>query len=282
MKTGNIKRSTLFLYVLYGVICFTLIAVSCTRSTQDYPPRTKENTWVFLLAGQSNMAGRGKIESQDTVTHPRIWTINDHGTVILAKEPLHFYEPRNAGLDCGMSFARTLVEATPDSVHILLIPTAVGGSSIDQWLGDSLHRDVRLLSNFREKMEIAKREGIVKGILWHQGESDASPGRIPLYPEKMSKLFQMFRTMAGNDALPILAGETGSYGKNKQNRDLINAGIHSYAATDPNTHVISSASLPHKGDGTHFNSESLRTLGQRYAKEFLSRYHGDANANKKR
>lgn len=277
MKTRNIKRATL---LLYSTACFILIAsLSCTQNVRDDAQRTKENTWVFLLAGQSNMAGRGKIESQDTVKHPRVWSINADGVVIAAQEPLHFYEPRVAGLDCGMSFARTLIEEVPDNVHILLIPTAVGGSPIDKWLGDSLHRNVRLLTNFSEKMEIAKREGDVKAILWHQGEGDATPDRIPPYPEKMSRLFRTFREMAGNDSLLILAGETGSYGKNKENRDLVNAAIWKFAADDVNARVISSANLPHKGDETHFNSESLRTLGQRYATEYLRYYHKDQEAN---
>jgi len=59
----------------------------------------KKKTWVFILAGQSNMAGRGVVEAEDTITHPRIKTIDKNGNIILAKEPLHFYEPTMAGLD---------------------------------------------------------------------------------------------------------------------------------------------------------------------------------------
>ena len=46
-----------------------------------------EKVWVFILAGQSNMAGRGKIEAEDTISAPRILTINDKGDIIPAKEP---------------------------------------------------------------------------------------------------------------------------------------------------------------------------------------------------
>src|SRR5690349_3264118 len=93
----------------------------------------KENTWVFILAGQSNMAGRGQVEPADTIPNERIFTINQKGEVITAKEPLHFYEPNNTGLGSGLAFAKTLINQVPDSVSILLIPTAVGGSSISQW-----------------------------------------------------------------------------------------------------------------------------------------------------
>ena len=36
----------------------------------------KENVWVFILAGQSNMAGRGLVEPQDTIHDSRVFSIN--------------------------------------------------------------------------------------------------------------------------------------------------------------------------------------------------------------
>src|SRR5687767_8499965 len=60
----------------------------------EYPQRLpkKKNVWVFIMAGQSNMAGRGFVEPQDTVSNARILAINKDNEIILAKEPLHFYE----------------------------------------------------------------------------------------------------------------------------------------------------------------------------------------------
>src|SRR6185369_16921932 len=97
----------------------------------------RKNKWVFILAGQSNMAGRGLVEPQDTIPSARILTINKNGKLIIAKEPLHFYESTLTGLDCGLSFSNAIVKEFPSTISVLLIPTAVGGSSISQWLGDS-------------------------------------------------------------------------------------------------------------------------------------------------
>jgi hypothetical protein len=119
----------------------------------------KENVWVFILAGQSNMAGRGKVEPIDTIPDSRIFTINKEQELILAKEPIHFYEPTMTGLDCGLSFGKELLKKIPDSISLLIIPTAVGGSSIDQWINDSTYRNVTLLTNFKEKIEIGKKYG---------------------------------------------------------------------------------------------------------------------------
>lgn len=225
----------------------------------------KKNVWIFIMAGQSNMAGRGVVEAQDTLPHPRIITINQAHKFILAKEPLHFYEPELTGLDCGLSFARKLATEIDSSITILLIPAAVGGSSTQQWLGDSLHRKVKLQTNFREKIQFVKKHGIIKGILWHQGESDAEPHLIPGYEERLRKAFAELRSHTGIPKLPIFIGELGSYSKNQENWNLINKAIHRYSSKDKNSFVIHTQDLKPKEDNVHFNSEGQRLMGERFA-----------------
>src|SRR6188508_3316248 len=232
----------------------------------------KENVWVFIMAGQSNMAGRGIVEPEDTVSDKRIFSITKDGQVIIAKEPLHFYEPERTGLDCGLSFAKTLITKIPDSVSLLIIPTAIGGSSIRQWLGDSVFRNVKLFSNFLSKVEIAKQNGIIKGILWHQGESDANEKDIPLHKQRLHVLFSKFRSAIGNNELPVLLGELGSFSENPVNFNLINKAIHEYASEDKNSTVISTKDLKDKGDNLHFNSNGQRTMGKRFAKAYLNMF----------
>ena len=229
----------------------------------------KKDVWVFIMAGQSNMAGRGYVEPQDTIASSRVLTINKNNDIVLAKEPLHFYEPKMTGLDSGLSFAKNLLEEIPENTSILLIPTAVGGSSISQWLGDVNHRDVKLLSNFKEKVALAKKYGKVKGILWHQGESDANPKRIAQHDENLTALFKTFRKSVGNKKLPILVGELGSYSKKEALWSQMNTIINERAKGDQYMSVIKTADFIDKGDAVHFNSESQRLLGKRYAEAFL-------------
>ena len=227
----------------------------------------KKKTWVFILAGQSNMAGRGVVEAEDTITHPRIKTIDKNGNIILAKEPLHFYEPTMAGLDCGLSFAKALIRDCPDDVSILLIPA---GSNIRQWLGDSVHRGVKLLSNFKEKTALAKQYGTIKGILWHQGEGDANEKGMPVYKENMTKLFGIFREEADKKKLPILLGELGAFNINAAKQiKQINQIIVDDASADKHTAVIPTSDLDHKGDNLHFNAAGQREMGIRYATAML-------------
>lgn len=245
------------------------IGLYACKSNKQVTSTSKRQTWVFLMAGQSNMAGRGVVEAQDTITDARILTINKDYQIVRAKEPIHLYEPNLKGLDCGLSFAKTLLKDIDKSVTILLIPTAVGGSSSRQWLGDSVHRNVQLMTNFRQKMEFAKTNGIVKGILWHQGESDANTKAIPQYKENLKKLFGIFREYAGNDKLPIMIGELGTYSKSPTEWNAINEIIRQYVASDPNAYLVSTSDLKHKGDFIHFDSEGQRLMGQRLADAYL-------------
>jgi len=237
----------------------------------EYPARlpAKNKVWVFVMAGQSNMAGRAFVDAQDTLAHPRIFTINVNNHLILAKEPIHFYEPLVAGLDCGLSFAKRLVQTLPDSVSILIIPAAVGGSSIRQWRYDSVHRKVQLFSNLVEKISIGKRYGIVKAILWHQGESDANEKDVVNYQKSLTHLFKMIRDEAADVTLPIITGGIGLFKKDTTYQHIINKEMENIRLADKNIHIIQTDDFTDKGDKLHFDSGSQRLMGERMADAFF-------------
>lgn len=239
-----------------------------SKSIEDVKIYNKNNVWIFILVGQSNMAGRAKIEPQDTVTNERILTIDTNGLLMKAKEPLHFYEPSMMGLDCGLSFGNTLLKLVPDSVSILLVPAAIGGSSIDQWIGDSLHRGVKLLSNFKKRSAKSLKYGTLKAILWHQGESDANPTRAITYYQKLNDLFAQFRNELGSEQLPILTARIGLFNNPNKNQKLINNAIKLNADKDPFTFLIKSNDLSDKGDQLHFDAKSQRIMGERFARKY--------------
>lgn len=248
------------------LIAFYLVMTSGIAISQQFPE--KENLWVFVMAGQSNMAGRGIVEAQDTVTNSRIWTIDKDSKWVLAKEPLHFYEPKMVGLDCGMSFASELLKSVPANVSIAIIPCAVGGSSVEQWLGDSTHRGVPLLSNFSEKVSFAQESGTLKGIIWHQGESNANPNSLLSYPVRLKSLFSEFYSISNVPNLPIVMGEIGSFSQPKskaKNWKKMNKTLLRIAKSEENIFLISTKDLDHKGDFVHFDSFSQREMGKRYA-----------------
>jgi len=240
------------------------------EKVDQLPP--KENLWVVILAGQSNMAGRGQVSPSDTIAHPRIFALDAEMKWTLAKEPLHFYEAENTGLDCGLSFAREVVNNIDDSIYIALVPCAVGGSELRHWLGDSLHRDVSLLSNLKQRTEFSRSCGTIKALLWQQGESDAVSKVNPNYESQLNDLFQQFRKFSGNEAMPILVSELGRTSKPQQMQDkmdIINIRIRHLTETEPNTYLSETDGFSFKADGAHFDAASQRLMGKRFATVFI-------------
>lgn len=265
------KIFALFLFIL-STNCFSqenwkISFPKIEEKVSEMPNKNK--IWVFIMAGQSNMAGRGFVAPQDTLSHKRILSINAKNEILLAKEPLHWYEPNLTGLDCGLSFAKTLLPNIPKDISILMIPVAIGGSSTTQWLGDSTYRGVQLFTNFKEKVALAENYGKVKGIIWHQGESDANATYLPEYSMRIEKLFKQFREQVGNKKLPIIMGEIGGYSKSNENWQKINAKIHTYTTADKYTSFINTQDLKHKGDYIHFNAEGQREIGKRFAEKYM-------------
>lgn len=278
MKVYNKK------YVLISILlfqCFCAMAQKMDEErTRNFPHKeekvvtipNKSKVWVFIMAGQSNMEGRGLVEPQDTIANNRILTINSKNELIVAKEPIHFSTPAYRGLDCGMSFANELLKSIPKDIVILLVPTAVGGSPIEKWIHDLPHRKINLYSNFKEKLALGKQYGNIKAILWHQGESDANKEGISNRNQNLKTLFASFRKDIGNEKLPILIGEIGSFSKEPQLWAEINNESHKYIQEDKYADIVETADLKDKGDKVHFDDESQREMGKRFAKKYIKRF----------
>ena len=240
----------------------------------------KKNLWIFIMAGQSNMAGRGLVAPEDTIADDRVLTINAQNEWILAKEPLHFYQPKLTGLDGGLSFAKKLLEEVNEEVVIALLPTAVGGSSIGYWLNDSTFNGVNLRSNLVEKINLAKEHGTLKGILWHQGESDATPEKLPQYACNLKTLFYLMRFVSDDSRLPIVVGELASFPKSESMHkgwNEINTIIERVVKEDHNAALVPAGDLTSNPDFIHFDAASQRMMGKRYAEAMLQLLSRGAN-----
>ena len=88
---------------------------------------------LYLLIGQSNMAGRGVLTDSNRVSSDGIFKLDAAGEWQRAEEPIHFDKPDIAGAGLAASFARFMADRQP-GVTIGLIPCAVGGTAIDRWV----------------------------------------------------------------------------------------------------------------------------------------------------
>ena len=257
---------------IISLIVIYLITISCVKIpiTEVKPIITNiNNTWCFIMVGQSNMAGRAIVESTDNfMISNRIKFIDPSNNILIAQEPLHRYEPNIAGLDCGLSFATELLKKIPDSINILLIPCAIGGTGIDEWNNDQVHANIQLLTNLTTKVNIAKHYGIIKGLLWHQGENDANGNTIN-YEAKLKSVFNKIRTISNNDSLPIYAGELPTFDIKRFGTWYMNINntLNSIQLEDKNVHIISTNDFTDVGDSLHFDSKSQREFGKRFANE---------------
>ena len=82
---------------------------------------------LYLLMGQSNMAGRGKIGAEDKTPHPRVLVFTLANQWEPAVEPITHDKPRMLGVGPGLAFGKAMAEAEP-GVTIGLVPCAVGGT----------------------------------------------------------------------------------------------------------------------------------------------------------
>ncbi len=226
----------------------------------------KEKLHLYLLIGQSNMAGRGAVEVEDKIPHPRILKFTQENAWAPATDPLHFDKPAIVGVGLGSSFGRAMAEAEA-SVTIGLIPCAVGGTPLSRWSkGGDLYQQAL------ERARLALKDGALKGILWHQGEADSGNEQLAhSYGERLTKMVKDIRADLGAGEIPFVAGKLGEFLK-REGKDgkptfwtKVNEQIGALSKSVSNTASVESFGLKPKSDNIHFDSPSLREFGQRYA-----------------
>ena len=238
-----------------------LFACGCVLSAAigGFAGTVPDHMQLFLLIGQSNMAGRGKVEPQDEMTHPRIFMFTKAQQWVPAKDPVHFDKPV-AGVGLCSEFAREIAVADPKAV-IGLIPCAMGGTSLDEWkVGGALYSNV--VTRAREAM----KHGTLAGILWHQGEADSRHGKVITYGDRFATMIGQLRQDLHAENVPVVMGELGRF--RAASREF-NAALPDISKHVPMCAYVTAEDLKDKGDQLHFDAPSLRVFGQRYAAAFL-------------
>lgn len=230
----------------------------------------REKFHLFLLVGQSNMAGRGKVEAQDKKIHPRVLMLDKKGNWVAASDPMHFDKPA-AGVGLGKSFAVLYAEANP-GITVGLIPCAVGGSPIDSWKPGQFYTPTKShpWDDAISRSKRALKDGELRGILWHQGESDAKEPLASAYEAKLHDLIVRFRSELGAPTAPFLAGQIGKFPDQpwKEGHEVVNKAHQDLPKKVKYTAFVSAEGLKHQGDKVHFDSASYREFGKRFFKEY--------------
>lgn len=251
------------------LILFTRVRVTHGEESVELPPREKFH--LFLLIGQSNMAGRGKIEPQDQVAVPRVLMLSKEGKWVPATDPLHF-DKKVAGVGLGRTFGIEIANSSPE-ITIGLIPCAVGGSPIDSWQPGLYYPPTKShpWDDAIKRAKLALAAGELKGILWHQGESDSSQELSAVYEKKLHDLVGRLRRELDAPNVPFIVGQMGDFADHpwKASKKEVDRALRDLPQKVARTAYVSAAGLDHQGDGTHFDADSYRELGRRYAAAYL-------------
>ncbi len=215
----------------------------------------------FLLIGQSNMAGRGVIGSVVPIENPHLFVARN-----ARWQPM--FAPVNpdrpfAGVNLAESFADAYSRSHGDA-DVGLIPCADGGTRLDQWAEGSL-----LFDHAVAMTKLCMRTSILRGILWHQGESDCTASDSASYASRLTAMLRALRRALDAPQVPILLGALGDYladydESTRQYYPAVNAALASVAVQEPAAAFVPAQGLGSKPDHLHFDAPALRTFGLRY------------------
>lgn len=246
------------IYPYLLALCAICLAVPHFYAQPENESASPEKLELYLLIGQSNMAGRAEIPEDAGDLIDRCYLLNDKGEWEPARNPLNRHSSVGKGaamqkLGPGYSFVRQMLEQDKN-LRIGLIVNARGGTRIEDWLGKS-----ELYWEARKRTKAAMRDGTLKGVLWHQGESNREDAAT--YQQDLQTLIANLRTDFDDPNLPFIAGQI-----------LVGDAINQQIAKLPET-VHSTAFVSTEGltafDSSHFDTRSQLLLGKRYAEQML-------------
>jgi hypothetical protein len=248
------------------------------------------NRYIFLCFGQSNMEGFPGIEAQDkgpvderfemfaAVDFPK--QDRKKGAWYPAVPPLS--RPM-AGLGPADFFGRALVAGLPATIKVGVVNVSIGGCRIElfqkdtfqsyadtapQWMtGTIAAYGGNPYQHLVEMARLAQKDGVIKGILLHQGESNTNDKE---WPAKVKSIYDNLLNDLNlkAEAVPLLAGELVS-AEEKGACAGMNQIIADLPKTIPTAHIVSSQGCKARPDHLHFTPEGYRELGKRYAGAML-------------
>ncbi len=289
-----------------------LILCSCSKAEAGPPD---EGYDIFLLIGQSNMAGRGTMLPADYASDiAGVWLLGDGEVPVPARNPLNKYSSvrkklADQQINPGYSFSQKI--ATVTGRKVLLVVNARGGTLMSEWSPGALSTTIpdseknarkTIPNNFYYKANTdpdgniylydeavrrckeAMKYGTLKAILWHQGESDS--GRSAAYQTEVATLAANLRRDLGVTAanVPFVAGQICQWRSGHSTFNNMIIGISGFVT---NSDCISSTipvGMTNGGmqiDATdpHFNRDAQLLLGKRYANKVLKMVYGITDNN---
>jgi hypothetical protein len=212
---------------------------------------------LFVLAGQSNMLGRGFPLSDGEPSDSRLllWR---NGTWEVASDPLGDPKIKGNGIGPGMTFGLETLQNQP-ATTIGLVMCAIGRTKIADWLAAA-----RPYKHCLE--EIAAANVPVAGVLFLQGEADArSKAQAPLWSHRFAQMATTIRADLGL-LVPVVIGQIGKMPETRYRyQDTVRSQQADASAANVEAPLVVTYDLPVRGGGPHFTVPSYKEIGRRFA-----------------
>ena len=267
------------IYLFIGLLLFSTKVFS-----QD------PNFYIFLCFGQSNMEGNATIGKEDLTVDSRFQLLEAVDCSNLGRTMGKWYTAVPplcrcyTGLTPADYFGRKLVANLPSNIRIGIVMVAVAGckielfdkdnyqtyaSTVPSWMTDIINAyGGNPYAYLVQIAKLAQKDGVIKGILLHQGESNVGDAA---WPSKVKGIYNnLVKDLNLNpDSVPLLAGEVVNADEGGVCASM-NAIIATLPQVLPNSYVISSSGCTDTTDNLHFNAAGYRELGRRYGTKMLS------------
>ena len=232
---------------------------------------------LYLLTGQSNMAGYGR----DAAYDPPCLGVHlyaNNGRWDVAAHPLNdsvgTIYPENAeytsGVSPALAFAKALLRRL--GVPIGLVQASLGGSPLSAWHPEE---DGTLYRAMLRRLDVV---GPVRGVLWYQGCTDAMENLGEGYLGRFARMAELWRERLG--PVPFLTVQLNGRAHGPENAEaedrqwgLVREAQRQAARRLPAVFVVPTADLA-IGDGIHNTAPSNIAIGERLAAEALRGVYG--------
>ncbi|HLP18403.1 MAG TPA: sialate O-acetylesterase, partial [Bacteroidota bacterium] len=263
----------LFTMLMLGILLTT------TRGYAQDP-----NFYIYLCFGQSNMEGNARIQEQDKTVDERFQVLESMDCPGLGRVKGHWYPavPPLCRCSTGLSpadfFGRTMVATLPKHIRVGVVNVSVAGCKIELFDKDHFQAYADTAPSWMKGIikqydgnpyaalvamgKRAQQDGVIKGILLHQGESNPNDSA---WTQKVKSIYTNLISdlHLTSDSIPLLAGECVSADQQGACAAM-NAIIATLPDVLPQAHVISSKGCAARPDHLHFTTEGYTLLGQRY------------------
>jgi hypothetical protein len=261
-----------------------LLFTACSFADPD------PNFYIFLCFGQSNMEGYPGVEQQDKTVDKRFQVLAAVDFASMGRTKGNWYDAvpplcRNSTGLCPVDyFGRTMVANLPEKIRVGVVNVSVAGCKIElfdkdnyktysstaqSWMSNIIKEyNGNPYQHLVDMGKSAQKDGTIKGILLHQGESNTNDKQWPVKVKGIyDNLIKDLSLKA--EETPLLAGEVVNADQNGQCASM-NAVIAELPKTIPNSYIISSKGCAARPDHLHFSAAGYRELGKRYAEKMLS------------